>query len=77
MYYLISGLREDQSFDIPPTLVNMIFLLVGMVLLFSLVLALCMFEQFGSRMSFVVAAAVCVCALSVFFVMRKQAKVTV
>ncbi|GHS84199.1 hypothetical protein PAGU2196_50330 [Pseudomonas sp. PAGU 2196] len=77
MYCLRCELRADQSFDMPPTLANIIFLLLGLVLLFSLVLALCLFEQFAFGISFGVATAVCAGALVMFFMVRKQAKAAV
>lgn len=75
MYCLRSELVADQRFDLPPTFENLVFLAIGMVLLFSLVLAICMFEQSGYPMGFATASAVCGGALSIFIIMRWKTSV--
>lgn len=72
MYCLRSELVADQSLDLPPTIENIIFLMVGMVLLHSLVLALCIFEKVSFGWSLTIASSVCACGLTVYFITRAK-----
>lgn len=72
MYCLRSELVADQSLDLPPTVENIIFLVVGMVLLHSLVLALCIFERINFGWSLTIASSVCACGLTIYFITRSK-----
>ena len=44
MYCLRIELVADQPSHMPPDVENLVFLVIGLVLLYSLVLALCIYE---------------------------------
>ena len=75
MHCLRSELAHHEPLDLPPTAENLLFLGIGMVLLFSLVLALCIFERLTIATSFGIASGACGCALVLYGLTRAKAKV--
>lgn len=74
MHCLRSEFAHHEPLDLPPAAENLLFLVIGMVLLFSLVLALCIFEQLHIGASFGIASGACGSALVLYGLTREKAK---
>lgn len=74
MYCLRIELVADQPSHMPPDVENLVFLVIGLVLLYSLVLALCIYERTSLGQSFAIASGVCASSLALYVLTREKRK---
>ncbi|MNP11081.1 hypothetical protein D3C76_1032550 [compost metagenome] len=74
MHCLRCELVAQHPLNMPPNVENLLFLVVGLVLIYSLILALCIFEKVGLGQSFGTASGVCASALALYVLTREKRK---